>query len=404
MYSEKVIENNLNDFAEREGWRPEPHTIDQVREFKEYIDSVVVIKSNNKNSWIEEVKPLRQPKREEISRWIANEQAMCGLDSNYWETRYAFIRDVSGNIVPFRNNGAQSFLDMIFAESEEAEVSTELLLRSGRQMGITTKIMLKFIHRMLFIPNTTVAICTGRSERSELFNQMTNTIYNMCPWWLVPIRTRKNTFQNGSVNSVQTTLRGSCIGLTPQCLYVPDLDEVVDPVRTIEEGILRSVHSSKKTFIILHGILRSESGWFGSIWRYAKEYWSQGKSRLRPIFLPWMLCSEWYPSSEWIKKYPVPADWNPSKETLSYSRKCNDYANSNFSKFLVSDYAMSLEQMWFWEFQYKQAVATNSVDVFLSQMPCNDGGVDPLYAEEENLDELFPDPNNMQKKLETIRS
>jgi hypothetical protein len=60
MYSAKKIQKTIEAFEKREGWSLTPHTLDEVNEFKEYVNSIVKIGSNSKNSWIESVKPLSE--------------------------------------------------------------------------------------------------------------------------------------------------------------------------------------------------------------------------------------------------------------------------------------------------------------------------------------------------------
>jgi len=77
MYSEKIILRNLDEFAAREGWMPTPHTLDQVDEFKHYIDSLVKIETNSRSSYITLVRAITQKRQKEIWRWIENEQALA---------------------------------------------------------------------------------------------------------------------------------------------------------------------------------------------------------------------------------------------------------------------------------------------------------------------------------------
>src|SRR5262249_10182430 len=83
MYSEKTVLRNLDEFAAREGWCPQYHTYDEVREFSAYIDSLTKIESNTKSSYISVIKPITSQRQKAIARWIENEQVLCGFDSSY---------------------------------------------------------------------------------------------------------------------------------------------------------------------------------------------------------------------------------------------------------------------------------------------------------------------------------
>jgi hypothetical protein len=96
MYSERVIVANLNEFASREGWMPTYHTLEQVDEFKHYIDSIVKIESNSRSSYVTLTRTISEKRRKEVWHWVENEQALCGLDSNYFESRYAYVCNEKG--------------------------------------------------------------------------------------------------------------------------------------------------------------------------------------------------------------------------------------------------------------------------------------------------------------------
>ena len=144
MYSERVILHNLDEFAAREGWMPVYHSFDQVEEFKKYVDSITSIETNSRSSYVTLTRPITEKRRQEIWRWIENEQALCGLDSGYFESRYAYVCDEKGQIFKFKNRLSQEIFDSVIAEFDEKQVSIELLILKARQVGITTKTALKF--------------------------------------------------------------------------------------------------------------------------------------------------------------------------------------------------------------------------------------------------------------------
>jgi hypothetical protein len=154
LYSTKIIEANVDLFEAKNGWRPVRHTLNEVNEFKEGINRLVKIGSNSKGSWIESVAPMTEKRQAEIYRWIENEQVLCGLDSLYWEENYAFVCDEKGQIYKFQPRMSQRIYDSVIADFDELQVSIELLILKGRQLGITTQTALKFLHRMLFLPHT----------------------------------------------------------------------------------------------------------------------------------------------------------------------------------------------------------------------------------------------------------
>ena len=51
-----------------------------------------------------------------------------------------------------------------------------------------------------------------KDKSSQLIGRILNTVYNECPWWLVPVKLPKWTFDNGSVLSIQSGMQSYWIG------------------------------------------------------------------------------------------------------------------------------------------------------------------------------------------------
>src|SRR6266404_1946753 len=81
MYSQKIIQQNLEEFARREKWSPVYHSIEQIEEFKLYVDSITQRDRTGRNLRIELNKNITARRAKEIRRWIENEQILCCLDS-----------------------------------------------------------------------------------------------------------------------------------------------------------------------------------------------------------------------------------------------------------------------------------------------------------------------------------
>jgi hypothetical protein len=396
MYSQKIIDANLDLFEAKNAWRPIRHTLDEVTEFKKYVDSVVKIGSNSKGSWIESVAPMTDKRRAEIKRWIENEQVLCGLDSFYWETNYAFVCDEKGQIYKFQPRMSQRIYESVIADFDEKQVSIELLILKGRQLGITTETALKFLHRMLFLPHTQAIMASVKAEASQLISRIIDTAYERCPFWLVPYRTPKRGFSNGSILSVQSGMQatGLAQGWTPSCVHLSEIADIPDPVKTIEEGLFRAAHSSKNLFMVLEGTGGGNTGWLADTWRAAKEDWPKGQSRLFPMFIPWPMCPEIYPQPDWKRKFPIENSWRPSDVTLKHVRRCESYIRNTpyLSRVAGINYRMPVEQQWFWEFNYNQACKNHTQKTWASQMPADDfesltGKHDSIF-EPEVIDEV----------------
>jgi len=384
MYSQKIIDANLDLFEAKNAWRPVYHTLGEVNEFKEGINKLVKIGSNSKGSWIEGLNYAITDKRMgEIRRWVENEQVICGLDSLYFESRYAFVCDEKGQIYKFQPRLSQQIYNSIIADFDEKQVSIELLILKGRQLGITTQTALKFLHRMLFLPHTQSIMASVKAEASQLIKRILDTAYERCPFWLVPYKTPKGGYSNGSILSIQSGMQatGLAQGWTPSCIHLSELADIPDPTKTIEEGLFRAAHSSKNLFMVLEGTGGGNTGWLADTWRAAKEDWPKGQSRLCPVFIPWPMCPEIYPQPDWIRKFPIENSWRPSEATRRH-----------VSRVAGINYRMPVEQQWYWEFNYNQACKNHTQRTWASQMPADDfesltGKHDPIF-EQDVIDEV----------------
>jgi hypothetical protein len=415
MYSDKTIFRNLDDFAAKEGWLPQYHSYDEVREFSAYIDSLTKVESNTKSSYISVVKRITAKRQKDVARWIENEQVLCGFDSGYWERNYAWVCDEKGQIFKFANRTSQVVFDSIIAGFDEREVSIELLILKARQVGISTKTALKFIHRLMFIPHTQAVMASVMKEKSELIGRILDTAYNRSPWWLVPRRMPKRSFDNGSILSIQSGMQatGLAQGWTPTCVHVSELADVPNPKTTIEEGLFRAAHSSKNLFMVLEGTGGGNTGWLADTWRASKEDWPKGLARLCPVFIPWAMCPDIYPEPDWVKKFPVPEDFasRMHEVTRKHVIKCESYIRNTpyLAKIAGADWRMPIEQKWFWQFNYDAACKNHTQKTWAAQMPADDyealTGIhdsvfDPevLAEVEDRIYEVHTDSNKRERR------
>jgi len=380
MYSRRIIEANLEAFEMANGWMPKYHTFDEIQNFREYIDKITKKDAVGRNTRIELNQEITAARAKDIRRWIHNEQILCCFDSNYFESRYAWICDEKGDIFKFRNRKAQEIFDNVIADFDEQQVAIELLVLKARQQGVTTKTALKFLHRMLFLPHTQAVMGSVDERKSELITRIIEICIERTPWWLLPQRTTDRIkmigFVNGSILSVQSGNQATGIaqGWTPTCVHISEIGDIPNPKKTIEEGLLRATHSSRKLFQVFEGTGNGNTGWLADKWRAAKEDWPLGKSRLCPVFIPWPMAPDIYPEADWIRKFPVPAGWQPVDSTRKHVQRAQLYVRSTpyLAKVCGIDWVMPIEQQWFWEFNYLEHAKTHTQKIWLSQMPADD--------------------------------
>jgi hypothetical protein len=398
MYSSRVVLDRIQQFESENKWLPVYHSYDEVLDFTKYIESLIKREGNSKGSWITHVRRLSASRINEIIRWIENEQVLCGLDSSYWDKNYAWVCDEKGNMFKFKNRKSQEIFDSVIAEFDEKQVSIEILCLKARQLGVTTKVALKFIHRLMFIPNTQAIMASVQKERSQLIKRIMDTAYSHCPWWLVPTIISKNRYDNGSILSIQSGSQaiGLAQGWTPNSIHLSELADYPDPEKMIEEGLFRATHSSRNLFMVLEGTGGGNTGWLADTWRAAKADWPLGKSRLCPIFIPWAMCPDIYPEHDWLRKFPVPDGFQSQIHdiTRKHVQKCESFVRNTpyLAKIAGSTWKMPIEQIHFWQFNYDTACKTHTQKTWAAQMPADDfealTGIHDSVFDEEVLSEI----------------
>jgi hypothetical protein len=392
MYSQSVILQKLVDFERRNGWMPEYHSLQWVEEFKAYIDSITQTEANSRNSYIDLNTRVTAQRANWIRRMIENEQILCTYDSSYWETRYAYISDNSATIYKFQNRKSQEVFDSIIAEFDEEGVAIELMVLKARQLGVSTKVALKFLHRLLFMKNTQGVMASVNTDKSELLGRMMDICLKHLPWWLIPRQTvdriKLMEFANGSVLAVQSGSQATGIaqGWTPTLVHISEIGDIPNPKKVLEEGLFKATHPTRKLFAVYEGTGNGNTGWQADKWRGIKEDWPNRRSRLRPIFLSWPCAPDQYPEPDWLRKFPIPADWRPHAETRKHVARCEVYIRNTdyLAKIFGKNWKMPREQQWYWEFNYDEAIKTHTQKVWLSQMPADDfealqGKNDPVF-------------------------
>jgi hypothetical protein len=381
MYSQKIILKVIDQFEAESGWRPVYHSVSQVEEFCAYINSIVNIEKNQVNRYID-FKPglrLTTRRRDEIRRWIENEQFLCFSDSHYWETRYGWICDEKNDIFRFKNRKSQEVFDKILEAFDEVQVAIELFILKSRQVGISTKVAMKFLHRLLFVPNTYAVMASVKAKQSEYLARMLDVCWQRQPFWLVPPQsvTKQDApeWANGSIMSIQSGSQavGIAQGWTPTNVHISEVADIPKPKKVLEEGLFRAVHSTRKTFFTLEGTGGDATSWQAVKWKYYKANWGKG-GRFMPVFIPWPCASDLYPEADWLRAHPIPEGWQELDETKRMHHKAELYIRSTdyLARIMGENWKMPREQRWFWEVNYREALASHTTKVWLAQMPVSD--------------------------------
>src|SRR5947209_9729233 len=297
MYAEAKIITRLEAASKVLGWVPQPHSIDEVERFSARMKALEYQDPNHPSV----VRILRDPTLQE-KRFIRNEIQMCACDANYWLTRYAYIRDETNTIRRFQWRIPQQAAFSVIQDMEAHDRSIEIQWLKGRQLGVSTIIELLLTHRCLFGYGVNAVAASVDQDKSAKMAGMMFLAVDQCPWWLKPTEDQRKvgrllSFMNQCSISVQSgnQMSGIARGNTPTCIHLSELADFNDPADLVEASLFRAVHPSPKVFMHLESTGNSNVGWWAETWRFNKAHWHEGKSRLRPVFLPWFMGVDIYP-------------------------------------------------------------------------------------------------------------
>jgi len=364
-------------------FEPQYHSLSEVQAANAHFDALI---DNDGNLKPDEYGRKRELSAEE-AKWIQNELLLCRMDYLYWATRYARIRDVlTAHLTPYRPNIAQRILHSIRAEHELRESAIELLSLKARQLGISTDSEMVICHRVTFWAHTNAVVASASPDQSEKLSKMLERCWDAMPYWMLPQRGQWVSAKSGSGRfefpaqhcsvSVQhgSQFTGISRGDTVTCYHLSEVSSYQDPDELIDASLLHAVHPAPHVYGILESTAFQTRDWFHDQWRYAKDNWHRGRSRLRPFFLPWFCGADIYPSPTWIHDHPIEDNWLPPDYIVRHAERAAAYVRSNdwLRKYLGAVWKMPMEQQWFYFCAFEEARAKDQLQKFYAEMPADD--------------------------------
>ena len=259
-----------------------------------------------------------------------------------------------------------------------------MILLKARQLGLSREISLIILHDIIFNPHVNSFVASCEESKTNLLFDMYDFVLERLPFWMRPAEThrRENKFLEFGNHSAITLQHGQqatgiARGTTPTRAHISELAEF-DEGRVsdlIDSSLLKAMHNAPTNFLALEGTAKGMNNWWNNKWTSAKAGWPKGRSRLRPLFLPWFV-GALYPDEGWMRAHPVPPDYstsmlpwasNHAKMAKAYVDK-TDYLLSR----LGSNWQMPIEQIWYYECEREEAINENRLNKFLQEMPAND--------------------------------
>lgn len=372
MYSRKVITAKLEKSAQVLGFFPEYHTVSNVQEANQHFEKL----------WDPEKGGWSRPLKQREIKWIRNERVLCGCDFRYWATRYAYIKDWKNEIRLFEPNIAQLIFLDVCSEMEESMRAIMLQALKARQLGISTITELCMAHRVPRIYGANGVVGSSDPDKSWKMSQMMERAWEFCPLWLMPGITKFKTgtlYEFGGMKSGLTIQHGTqtsgiARGDTVTNVHLSELCDYSDPEELVDASLLRALHDSPAVFAVFESTAAGRHNWWHNTWEYNKAHYREGKARMFPMFLPWFVGTDLYPTETWLRAHPVPLDWKPSAMTINHAERARNYTRSNslLRKYLGPNWDMPRKQMWFWEVTREEYAAKKNLAKFYQEMPADD--------------------------------
>ena len=367
-------------FAAEFGWRPEPHSIDEVELWSKRLREVFEIDAKGN---IFQTRALSKVER----RFIANERAMCAASCYYFLTRYYWIKAKS-RILRFAFRQGQWILWKMLQELDAAGVSKLLQILKARQLGISTLAEGIMTWGALFIPGVSSQIGSADGQKTQIMLGMMTLAIDQLPPWLPPTQTRSKTASDrallefsrvGSLIMVQPgSIRGGMgQGATPTMVHLSEVSQYTNPVQQLDEGLFKALHEGPELVVLLESTgdaAHRSAWWWKEQWIANRDnYWS-GNAKFLPVFLPWHTTPELYPGEQWLKKFPMPADFSPNDDTIAHIRRAEAYVHSAemLRRVLGQDWTLPKEQQWYWQFNHEDHKRRRVEKSWYRQMPCDD--------------------------------
>jgi hypothetical protein len=405
LYSRRVIDLVISDFAGKKdsqgnkvNFEPKYHSIAEVDEFSEYIAKITKDDGNSQNSYfIWRNGPPSDQRLKWIRRWIANEKFLIFADAEYFITRYAKIRAVDEQIVRMEFRIGQRIFFKILAEFDDLQVAIQVFCLKCRQVGISTCVVMFFLHRILTRSQTHAVMASASIPQSEKLNIMIKTALEKLPFWIKPGKTstreKEPRWENGSAMSIQAGSQTVAIaeGSAPSCIHLSEIADYDNPVKTIEQGLFPAAHQTSSLFFAMEGTGDIASPWQKEKWEFYKKNWRKPGGRFRTIFIPPCCAPDIYPHADWLRANPVPEGWHMRRheETKRMEHRAALFVRSTdyLCDYFGASWEVPLEYQWYWENGYVEAQASNSVKTYLSQNAVTDSDAfqskfDPVFRDE----------------------
>jgi len=244
-------------------------------------------------------------------------------DFEYYSPRCLQIIDKqSGQLVPFKLNKAQRYINRKLDEQIAKIGKVRAVIVKGRQQGSSTLVEGRYFHKATLFPGTSVFILAHISSSTDHLFGMAKRYYENAPTPILPPIDKMNerrlefnainsSYSVGTAGSAQIG-RGTTVRLFhgSECAY---WDHTAD----IAAGVLQAVPDADGTEIIFESTANGPGDWFHSMALAGLDPESDGD--FITIFVPWF----W--QDEYAKEPPSDFELTAEEESISKLYELNDH-------------------------------------------------------------------------------
>lgn len=273
----------------------------------------------------------------------------------------------------------------IWSDLEREGRAIHVLQLKARRLGVSTLSELEVARRVQFNENTNAVVASADPTKSVIMAQMIGYCWEQMPWWLMPKVTRiqnRMPVEFGEINTGITVQAGNQFngvarGATPNVYHVSEIAEWVNAEELIDAALLRAIIDTPNVWGMIEGTGSGRGNYLHKTWDHLKQSWPLGRARQMPVFLPWYVGTDIYPSPAEQRARPVPETWEPTDRTIRHAERAREYVNANplLLKHLAKgdrDWSLTRAQLWFYEIEHDGARRKKTLNKFLQEMASDD--------------------------------